>query len=61
MHPCCSELSWAESLGRHLAPGMSSLPVHALLLVFVACGPFHAALPEGDVGIISLPQVGSGT
>lgn len=61
MHPCCSEMSWDESLGRHLAPGMSPLLVHILLLSLVARGPIHSALPKGNEGTICLPQVRSGT
>lgn len=51
---------WAACPGQ-LAPGKTSLPVLALLLALVAFGPIHSALPERNVGTISLPQVRSGT
>lgn len=47
---------WAGTL-----PGMSPFLVHILLLSLVACGPTHCALPKGNEGTISQPQVRSDT
>lgn len=61
MYPSWSEVSWDESLGRHLALGMSLFLVHIPLLSLVACGPIHCALFKGNEGTFSQPQVRSGT